>query len=98
MAVCAFLGDEVTGLGFRQAGVDVHRPRPHEVRDLFLRLRERTQLIILTAEVASELPSDLLRQAELDRWPLVLVIPDVRHRVPAPDLVSNLRRQLGMAE
>jgi vacuolar-type H+-ATPase subunit F/Vma7 len=98
MAVCAFLGDEVTALGFRLGGVDVHMPQPSEVRDLFLRLREETSLIILTAEVASAVPPDLLRQAELDRWPLVLVIPDVRDRVSAPDLVADLRRRLGMAE
>jgi vacuolar-type H+-ATPase subunit F/Vma7 len=98
MAVCAFLGDEVTALGFRLGGVAVHMPQPSEVRDLFLRLREETPLIILTAEVASAVPPDLLRQAELDRWPLVLVIPDVRDRVSAPDLVADLRRRLGMAE
>jgi vacuolar-type H+-ATPase subunit F/Vma7 len=98
MAVCAFLGDEVSGLGFRLAGVQVHRPEPHEVRDLFLRLHNETSLLILTAEVACALPPELLRQAELNPRPLVLVIPDVRNRVAAPDLVVEVRRQLGMAE
>jgi vacuolar-type H+-ATPase subunit F/Vma7 len=98
MAVCAFLGDEVSSLGFRLAGVQVHRPEPHEVRALFLRLRNETQLLVLTAEVASALPPELLLQAESDPWPLMLVIPDVRNRVSAPDLVLEVRRHLGMAE
>ncbi|CRI66599.1 putative V-type ATP synthase subunit F [Thiocapsa sp. KS1] len=98
MAVCAFLGDEVSSLGFRLAGVQVYRPEPQDVRDLFLRLRNETPLLILTAEVASALPPELLRQAELDPRPLVLVIPDARNRVAAPDLVVEVRRQLGMAE
>jgi vacuolar-type H+-ATPase subunit F/Vma7 len=98
MAVCTFLGDEVSSLGFRLAGVEVYRPEPHEVRDLFLRLRNETPLLILTAEVASALPPELLRQAELDPRPLVLVIPDVRNRFAAPDLVVEVRRHLGMAE
>jgi vacuolar-type H+-ATPase subunit F/Vma7 len=98
VAVGVFLGDEVSSLGFRLAGVQVHRPAPHEVRDLFLRLRNEAPLLVLTAEVASALPPELLRQAELDPWPLVLVIPDVRNRVSAPDLVVEVRRHLGMAE
>ncbi|SDW35367.1 V-type ATP synthase subunit F [Thiocapsa roseopersicina] len=98
MAACAFLGDEVSGLGFRLAGVEVHCPESQEVRALFLRLREETRVIVMTAEIAAALPPDLLRDAELATWPLVLVIPDVRNRVAAPDLVAEVRRRLGMAE
>ncbi|MCG6897033.1 MAG: V-type ATP synthase subunit F [Thiocapsa sp.] len=98
MSVCAFLGDEVSGLGFRLAGAEVHQPRAHEVRELFARLCGEVQLIILTAEVAAALPQDLLQRVETERWPLVLVIPDVRNRVVPPDLVAVVRRHLGMAE
>ena len=98
MVACAFLGDEVSGLGFRLAGVEVHCPEPPQVRALFLRLREETRDIGMTAEIAAALPPDLLREAELATWPLVLVISDVRNRVAAPDLVADVRRRLGMAE
>jgi vacuolar-type H+-ATPase subunit F/Vma7 len=98
MSDCAFLGDEVTGLGFRLAGVEVYNPAPHEVRALVLALRNTTPLIILTAEVAAAVPPDLLRQTEVERWPLLLVIPDIRQRAPTLDLVADVRRQLGMAE
>lgn len=98
MVACAFLGDEVSGLGFRLAGVEVHCPEPSQVRALFLRLREETRVIVMTAAIAAALPPDLLREAELATWPLVLVISDVRNRVAAPDLVADVRRRLGMAE
>ncbi|HSO81287.1 V-type ATP synthase subunit F [Thiocapsa sp.] len=98
MAACAFLGDEVSGIGFRLAGVEVYCPGPQEAVALFRRLREETRVLFITAEIAAALPPDLLRAAELATWPLVLVIPDVRHRVAAPDLVAEVRRHLGMAE
>jgi vacuolar-type H+-ATPase subunit F/Vma7 len=98
MVTCAFLGDEVSGLGFRLAGVEVHCPEPQEARALFQRLREESRVIVMTAEIAATLPPEQLREAELATWPLVLVVPDVRNRVAAPDLVADVRRRLGMAE
>ena len=98
MSFCAFIGDEVSATGFRLAGVDVHVPGPGEAEDLFRRLLRESSLVLLTAEVASCLPEDLLRRAAIAERPLVLVIPDVRGRVAAPDPASVLRRQLGMVE
>lgn len=98
VALCVFIGDELTALGFRLAGVECVRPRPEETAVLFRELRERARLILMTAEVAAALPPDLLRQAQLDTQPLVLVIPDVRRRVVPPDRPAAVRRQLGMAE
>lgn len=98
MALCAFMGDEVSAAAFRLAGVDVYRPQPDESAALFRRLRGEVRLILLTAEVAATLPPELLLNAQLQEAPLVMVIPDVRNRVPAPDLAVAVRRQLGMAE
>ncbi len=98
MALCAFLGDELSTLGFRLAGVECHRPAPQETLALFRSLRERVQLILMTAEVAQALPPEFLRRAQRDEHPLVLVIPDIRRRVLPPDRVAAVRRQLGMAE
>ena len=66
--------------------------------DLFRRLLRESQLVLITGEVAGWLPDDLLQRASVAAQPSVLVIPDVRGRVAAPDLASSLRRQLGMAE
>ncbi len=93
-----FIGDEVTAAGFRLAGLTVFQPRPRELPELFARLCREARLILMTAEVAADLPAERLRQVQLKGWPLLLVIPDIRGRVPAQDLVAVLRRQLGLAE
>ena len=98
MPLCAFLGDELSTLGFRLAGVECHRPAPQETLALFRSLREQVQLILITAEVAAALPPELLRRSQRDEHPLVLVIPDIRRHLVPPDLVAALRRHLGMAE
>jgi vacuolar-type H+-ATPase subunit F/Vma7 len=98
MALCAFVGDELSALGFRLGGVECHSPTPAETPALFRTLRERVQLILLTAEAAQALPPDLLRRTQAAERPLVLVIPDVRRRLLPPDRVDLIRRQLGIAE
>lgn len=98
MPFCSFIGDEVSAAGFRLAGVDVHVPEPVQTPDLLRRLLIESRLVLITAEVAGRLPEDLLRRATTAARPPVLVIPDIRGRVEAPDLASLLRRQLGMAE
>jgi vacuolar-type H+-ATPase subunit F/Vma7 len=98
MALCAFVGDELSALGFRLGGVECHSPTPAETTALFRTLQERVQLILLTAEAAQALPPDLLRRTQAAERPLVLVIADVRRRVLPPDQVEQVRRQLGMAE
>lgn len=98
MGFCAFIGDEVSAAGFRLAGVDVHVPGREQAPDLFRRLLRESQLVLITAEFAGWLPEDLLQRASVAAQPSVLVIPDMRGHVAAPDLASSLRRQLGMAE
>jgi vacuolar-type H+-ATPase subunit F/Vma7 len=98
MALCAFLGDEVSAAGFRLAGVEVHQPTAATAIDLFQRLRGEVELLLLTAEVADWLPEEGLRRALAAGRPLVLVIPDIRGRFQPPDISARLRRQLGMAE
>ena len=102
MTLCAFMGDDLSALGFRLAGVDCHCPDPTrpdtELAALFRRLRGEVALLLITAEIAARLPADLLRRAEVAERPLILVIPDVRQRVAAPDRAAAMRRQLGMSE
>lgn len=98
MALCAFVGDELSALGFRLGGVECHSPTPAETPALFRTLLGRVQLILLTGEAAQALPPDLLRRTQAAERPLVLVIPDVRRRLLPPDRVDLIRRQLGMAE
>lgn len=93
----AFVGDEVSALGFRLAGVDAHTPGPGEGSALFARLRCEAALILLTQEALAWVGEGALQAALRAGRPLVLVIPDVRGRQQPPDIGASIRRQLGMA-
>jgi vacuolar-type H+-ATPase subunit F/Vma7 len=86
MPTCAFLGDEVSAAGFRLAGAEVHTPGNGEAVELFRRLGDAHELVIL------------LEQAAQRNRPLVLVIPDAAGRTQPPDLAARMREQLGLNE
>ena len=98
MSGCALLADEVTAAGFRLAGVDVHVPDEAELVPRFERVCEEAQLVLVTAELASRLPSAVLLRQQRAARTLVLVIADARGRCEPEALGAGLRRQLGMAE
>lgn len=99
---CVFIGDDLTAAGFRLAGARVYRTPPREAAALLDRLADpddpSAELILMTPEVAEALPAGRLSALQQAGWPLVLVIPDVRGRRAPPDLVSSLRRHLGLGE
>ncbi len=98
MTICALLADEVTAVGFRLAGVIVDVPQAADLRRRFEQLCDEAQLVLITAELARQLPLAALQRRQRAVRPLVLVIPDVRGRSEPPDLGTVLRRQLGMSE
>jgi vacuolar-type H+-ATPase subunit F/Vma7 len=59
----AFIGDEVSALGFRLAGVDAHTPGPGEGPALFARLRCEAALILLTQEALAWVGEGALQAA-----------------------------------
>jgi vacuolar-type H+-ATPase subunit F/Vma7 len=91
-----FLGDELSAAGFRLGGIDARTPPLGEEAAYFERAREEALFVLITAEVAARLPRALLEHALNAGRPLVAVLPDVRGRLPPPDLAAALRRQLGM--
>ncbi len=95
---CAFIGDEVSAVGFRLAGVAAHSPAPAQAPELFRRLRGEAALILVTQEALGWVGEGTVRAAMAAARPLVLVIPDVRGRSVPPDIGEAIRRQLGMAE
>lgn len=101
MIRCAFIGDALTGAGFRLAGASIHRPDADGIPALFERLVDLqtsgADLVLMTPEVAASLPSGRLGEIQRRGWPLVLIVPDVRGRHPVPDPVAALHRQLGLA-
>jgi len=98
MGICAFIGDEVTAAGFRLAGAEVHSPADGGAAALFRNLRDRHELLILTAEAARQVPDELLQQAAEQGRPLVLLVTDAGGRLQPPDLATRVREQLGMSE
>jgi vacuolar-type H+-ATPase subunit F/Vma7 len=98
MTLCCFLGDEVSALGFRLAGVECHSPEPGELQGLLGDLLGRVELILMTADLAAMLPQGLLHRVQAAGRPLILPIADVRRQRESTDLAAEVRRQLGMAE
>ena len=97
-AKCAFIGDEVSAVGFRLAGVAAHSPTPAQAPALFQRLRGEAALVLVTQEALGWVGEAAVRAATLAGRPLVLVVADVRGRNSPPDIAEAIRRQLGMAE
>lgn len=96
MSPVFFLGDELSAAGFRLGGAETRVPRAGTEAEAFAEARAHATLVLVTAGVAARLPADLLVQALSATRPLVLIVPDVRGREPAPDPAQALRRQLGM--
>lgn len=91
-----FIGDEISASAYRLAGADVRVPKFDQLTAAVKRACAESDLVLVTAEYAERLPFDELAQMQARLQPLVLVVPDVRTRVPVPDLAKQLRSQLGV--
>lgn len=98
MTFCAFIGDELSAAGFRLAGARVHSPPAAELAELFRRLGQECELLILTAEAVAGVPEALMQQTTAAGRPLLLVVPDARESRRPEDLAAMLRDKLGMSE
>ena len=98
MAVACFIGDELSAAGFRLAGFRTNIPARGEEAACLRQACEQAELVLITAEAAARVPEPELRRWQAAPRPLLLVVPDMRGRVVAPDLGAGLRRQLGLVE
>lgn len=94
----AVIADESTAIGWRLAGAHVHLPDSTSVADSLQTARRSADLILITAQLAAQVPSSQLDEALHALAPLLLVIPDVQHRSEPADLERAVRRALGVAE
>jgi len=97
MARILYIGDEVTALGFRLAGVETRVTEPTDAAD-GLRAALATELdcvLVSGALVAGVAPALLERAAEALE-PLFAVVPDVRGRDAPGDLARDVRNALGI--
>ena len=91
-----YIGDEVSGAGFRLAGIRVLVPRRGGESAALTAARAECPLILVSAEVATRIPAEILERAQTALFPLTLVVPDLHERVPAADLAGRIRRELGL--
>ena len=97
MRTAVFLGDEVTGTGYRLAGADVRVPASDRIDREFRQALEDGELVILTTECALMLPPETISEAVRRADPLVLIVPDAVQRLEPPDYNGVVTRALGIA-
>ena len=97
MARIFYIGDEATAAGYRLAGADVRVPTATDVAEVFRRAcASDTDLVLLSAEFATELPRAELEAAVLGDRPLVAIVPDAHGRHAPPDVARDVRLALGI--
>ena len=96
MAAPAFIGDELTGAGFRLAGARVFVPEPSEGAGALGRARAEADIILITADCARRIDRSVLREALMAAHPMVVVVPDAASAVAPPDIAAQLRSALGI--
>jgi len=96
MAAPIFLGDEVTGAGYRLAGARVATPAPGGETAALAEARTATTLVLVGAALATRIDPRALEQAVSALEPLVVVVPDATNVAALPDLALRLRAQLGL--
>ena len=98
MSVPVFIGDEVSASGYRLAGLRVRVPGPDELAAALASACEEAPLVLISADIAGQLPDRQLESLLARVTPPVLVVPDVRGRAKLEDLATRMRRQLGVLE
>ncbi len=90
------IADELTAAGWRMAGAQVRLPGAEAIEKLW-QAADRADLVLISAELAAQLPAAVLDEARRRSQPLVLVIPDLLHRREPSDIEIDVRRALGVA-
>ncbi len=96
MPAPVYLGDEVSGAGWRLAGAEVHTPAAGGETAALATACAHAPLVLVSAAVARAVAAPALHRAQLALAPLVLVVPDLQGGTPPPDLAARLRAQLGL--
>ncbi|MGD2112067.1 MAG: V-type ATP synthase subunit F [Gammaproteobacteria bacterium] len=98
MPLPVFIGDEVSAAGFRLAGLRVRTPQPDAVLQTLEESTREAPLVLVSAGIARHLPAGTLDRLLAALEPQVVIVPDVYHDTPLPDLATRVRRQLGVLE
>ena len=91
-----FIGDDITALGFRLAGVETHAPEPDALAARVAELRGTARMILMTPGAFATLPPRLAQELADSEQPLLAIVPDARGLVPVPDTEREVKRALGI--
>lgn len=96
MLDAVYIGDEVTGAGWRLAGIRTVVADAEEAADaLAAACRQEAGLVLMGAGSAAGIPGSELAARQRAGRPLVLVVPDVRGHEP-PDVAATVNRAFGL--
>jgi vacuolar-type H+-ATPase subunit F/Vma7 len=93
-----YIGDEVSAAGFRLAGLRVRTPGAGTVTQLLEQAVLEASLVLVSAQMARQVPPAVLDRLLAAIEPCVIIIPDVYGDTPMPDLGVRIRSQLGVLE
>lgn len=96
MTTPLFIGDEVTAAAYRLAGVRTLIADKDTLATTFDEALKDTNLLLITAVCAAELPTGRIDSAMRTADPLVLIVPDAANRIAPPDLGREVDHVLGI--
>ena len=98
MSQPCYIGDEVSAMAWRLAGLRIQVPRDTEILETVIRSCKQASLVLINAATARQLPEAELAKLLAQVTPPVVIVPDVSNHAELPDLATRLRRQLGVLE
>lgn len=98
MSNLGFIGDELTALGFRLAGVRTESPDADAFLETYETMRSDCELLILTEAYAGLLDARRRARDEAATRPLMLVIGDIAGQEEPADVAAVIMRHLGIRE
>lgn len=89
-----YIGDEITAAGYRIAGIPVRVASNAELERELEGAGARATILLVSAELARELPARRLAELRARSSPLLLLVPGVANAPIPEDLGALVRRQL----
>ena len=96
MSAVVFIGDELSGVGFRLAGLEVPPLGEGETTTVLAEARQSAGAVLITAATAAGVHKYDLDEALLALIPPVALVPDILGVVAPPDLGRRLKAALGI--
>jgi vacuolar-type H+-ATPase subunit F/Vma7 len=91
------IADELSALGWRLAGAQPLIATAQSVQARFAEAQRDADLILITADLAKQLPEAMLDAALLREKPLIAMIAGLPNGSEPPDLAQQAKRTLGIA-